>query len=73
MFYLSMHSTHFIYRALAGMRNNCLLINLVRSLFYDAKCRRKERNVLLSSVHTQHILFMISSKGSFMCTIPQTG
>ena len=58
MFYLIMHSTHF-YLRLYGVRN-------IVKHHSDTK---KEGNPLLS---LHELLFPISSKGSFICTIPQT-
>ena len=57
MFYLTMHSTHF-YLRLYGVRH------IVKDHFDSEK-----RNLLLP----HGLLFPISSKGSFICTIPQTG
>ena len=58
MFYLTTHSTHFIFQ-LYG------IIHMVKD-HLDS-----ERGNLLSPLHG--LLFPISSKGSFICTIPQTG
>ena len=57
MFYLTMHSTHFILR-LYG----------VGHMVKDHS--DSERGNLLP---THGLLFPINSKGSFICTIPQTG
>ena len=90
MFYLTTHSTHFIYGYMAS--NIWLRTILI--------VRRKERNVLFNDAlntfylrlygvrhmvkdHSDSekgnplpphmLLFLINSKGSFICTIPQTG
>ena len=57
VFYLTTHSTHFIYSYMASdiWLRTILIV-------------RKE-NLLLP----HGLLFPISSKGSFICTIPQTG
>ena len=57
MFYLMMHSTHFIY-GLYG----------VRHMIKDHSDSEK-RNPL----PPHRLLLSINSKGSFICTIPQTG
>ena len=57
MFYLTMHSTHFIYGYMS-----------VRHMVKDHSDSEKGNPL------TPHrLLFPISSKGSFICTIPQTG
>ena len=56
MFYLMMHSTHFIYRYMGS--------DMVKD-HSDS-----ERGNLLPP---HRLLFPINSKGSFICTIPQTG
>ena len=56
MFYLTMHSTHFIYGYMAS--------HMVKNP------SDSERGNLLPP-HLLH--FLISSKGSFICIIPQTG
>ena len=56
IFYLTMHSTHFIYGYMAS--------DIWERTFYS------ERGNPLSP---HGLLFPISSKGSFICTIPQTG
>ena len=55
MFYLMMHSTHFIYD-------------------YTAKAVKDHSDSEKGNPLPPHgLLFPISSKGSFICTIPQTG
>ena len=56
MFYLTTHSTHFIYGYMVG--------HMVKD-HSDS-----ERGNLLPP---HGLLFPINSKGSFICTIPQTG
>ena len=58
MFYLMMHSTHFIYGYMAS------------DIIMVKDCSDSERGNPLPP-HGLH--FPISSKGSFICTIPQTG
>ena len=57
MFYLTTHSTHFIY----GYMASDIWLRTVLIVRKETRCR--------------HIgcLFLINSKGSFICTIPQTG
>ena len=57
MFYLTTHSTHFIYSYIS-----------VRHMVKDHS--DSERGIPLSP---QGLLFSMNSKGSFICTIPQTG
>ena len=53
MFYLTMHSTHFIY----GYMASYIWLRTILIVRKETRCR--------------HI--SINSKGSFICTIPQTG
>ena len=57
MFYLTTHSTHFIY-GLYGVRH------MVKD---HSGCEKG------SPLPPHRLLFPINSKGSFICTIPQTG
>ena len=78
MFYLTTHSTHFIYGYM-GERERNVLFNDALNTFYlwlygirhmvkDHSDR--ERGNLLP----QHgLLFSVNSKGYFICTIPHTG
>ena len=59
MFYLTMHSTHFIYGYIA------------LDIWYRTTNSGSRKGDLLLSLHG--LLFPISSKGSVICTIPQTG
>ena len=54
MFYLTMHSTHFIYGYMASVKDHS----------------DSERG---NPLPPHGLLFPINSKGSFICTIPQTG
>ena len=57
MFYLTTHSTHFIYGY------------MVKDIMVKDHSDSERGNPLSS----HGLLFPISSKGSFICTIPQTG
>ena len=57
MFYLTMHSTHFIYGYMAS----------------DKWLRNISDNEKGNPLPPHRLLFLINSKGSFICTIPQTG
>ena len=77
MFYLTMHSTHFIYGYMARERN--VLFNDALNTFYlrlygvthmvKDHLDTEEGNPL----PPHRLLLSINSKGSFICTIPQTG
>ena len=82
MFYLTTHSTHFIYGYMAsgiGRKEGNVLFNDALNTFclwlYGVRYMVKNHsdsergNPLLP----HGLLFPISSKGSFICTIPQTG
>ena len=93
MFYLTTHSTHFIYGYMASDI-------WLRTILIVRKERERERNVLVNDAlntfylrlygvrhmvkdHSDsekenplpphRLLLSINSKGSFICTIPQTG
>ena len=78
MFYLTTHSTHFIYVYMEGMKEGNVLFNDALNTFlrlYGVRHIVKdhsdsERGNLLPP---HRLLFPISSKGSFICIIPQTG
>ena len=57
MFYLTTHSTHFIYGYMAS------------NIWLDYHSDSDKGNPL----PPHRLLFPINSKGSFICTIPQTG
>ena len=57
MFYLTTHSTHFIYGYMA-----------IRHMVKDHSVSKKG-----NPLPPHRLLFPINSKGSFICTIPQTG
>ena len=73
MFYLTTHSTHFIYSYIERERN--VLFNDALNTFYGVRHMVKDHsdsekgNPLLP----HRLLFPISSKGSFICIVPQTG
>ena len=77
MFYLTTHSTHFIYGYMGRERNvlfndalNTFYLRLygVRHMVKDHSDSEKG-----NPLPPHRLLFPISSKGSFICTIPQTG
>ena len=78
MFYLTTHSTHFIYCYMASKEGHVLFNDAhitfylrlygVRHMVKDHS--DSERGNLLPP---HRLFFPISSKGSFICTIPQTG
>ena len=57
MFYLTMHSTHFIYGYMAS----------------EIKVKDHSDSEKGNPLPPHRLLFPINSKGSFICTIPQTG
>ena len=57
LFYLTMHSTHFIYGYMAS--------DIMVKDHFDSEKRNQ--------LQPHKLLLMINSKGSFICTIPQTG
>ena len=57
MFYLTTHSTHFIYGYMAS------------DIIVEDHSDSEKENPL----PPHKLLFLINSKGSFICTIPQTG
>ena len=57
MFYLTTHSTHFIYGYMAS----------------DIWVKDHSDSEKGSPLPPHRLLFPINSKGSFICTIPQTG
>ena len=61
MFYLMTHSTHFIY----GYMTSDIILNFMVKNLTDSE----RGNPLLP----HRLLFLISSKGSFICITPQTG
>ena len=82
MFYLTTHSTHFIYSYMAsdtGERERNVLFNDTLNTFYlrlygvrhmvTDHSDSEKGNPLLP----HRLLLSINSKGSFICTIPQTG
>ena len=81
MFYLAMHSTHFIYGYMASdiWKEGNVLFNDALNTFY-LRLYGVGHMVTVQSdsergnpLPPHGLLFMISSKGSFICIIPQTG
>ena len=79
-FYLTTHSTHFIYVYMEeGRKEGNVLFNDALNTFYlrlygvghMAKDHSNSERGNMLSPHG--LLFPISSKGYFICTIPQTG
>ena len=75
MFYLTTHSTHFIYDYMEG---NVLFNDALNTFYlrlYDVRHMVKNHSDWeRGNPLTPHrLLFPISSKGSFICIIPQTG
>ena len=82
MFYLTMHSTHFIYslwRRTYGRKEGNVLFNDALNTFYLQLCGvghmvKDHSDSEKGKPLPPHRLFLsINSKGSFICTIPQTG
>ena len=77
MFYLTTHSTHFIYGYMERERN--VLFNDALNTFYlRLYCVRHMVKDHSDSekgnpLPPHRLLLSINSKGSFICTIPQTG
>ena len=77
MFYLAIHSAHFIYSYMERERN--VLFNDALNTFYLRLygVRHMVKNHSDSEkgnpLPPHRLLFPINSKGSFICTIPQTG
>ena len=74
MFYLTTHSTHFIY----GYMASDLFLNEAKTL--NRRTERKEGRkemfyltVIWRQTYGRGLLLPIISKGSFICTIPQIG
>ena len=76
MLYLTTHATHFIYGYMEGKKEGNALFNDALNTFYlqlygvghmVKDHSDSERGNPLP------LLFLINSKGSFICTIPQTG
>ena len=76
MFYLTTHSTHFIYGYM-GERN--VLFNDALNTFYlrlygvRHMVKDHSDSERGNPLPPHRLLFPINSKGSFICTIPQTG
>ena len=82
MFYLSMYSTHFIYCYMASdiwKKEGNVLFNDTLNTFYlrlygvGHMVKGHSDSERGNPLPPHGLLFPISSKGSFICTIPQTG
>ena len=85
MFYLMTHSTHFIYGYMASdiWLRTILIVRKEREMFYLMTHSTHFNYGYMASDHSDsekgnplpphRLLFPINSKGSFICTIPQTG
>ena len=77
MFYLTTHSTHFIYGYMERERN--VLFNDALNTFYlwlygvRHMVKDHSDSEIGNPLPPHRLLFPITSKGSFICTIPQTG
>ena len=77
MFYLTTHSTHFIYGYMERERN--VLFNDALNRFYlrlygvEHMVKDHSDSEKGNPLPPHGLLFPISSKGSFICIIPQTG
>ena len=75
--YLMMHSTHFIYGYMAS--DIWYLFNNALNTFYlwlygvGHMVKNHSDSEIGNLLPLNGLLFLISSKGSFICTIPQTG
>ena len=77
MFYLTMHSTHFIYGYMASGKHKKETFQLMTHsthLLYGYMMLDHSDSEGGNPVLPSHgLLFLISSKGSFICTTSQTG
>ena len=80
MFYLTTHSTHFIYGYMAsGRKEGNVLFNDALNTFYlrlygvRHMVKDHSDSERGNPLPPHELLLPISSKGSFICTIPQTG
>ena len=83
MFYLKTHSTHFIYRLYGvrhmGERERNVLFNDALNTFYlrlygvRHMVKDHSDSERGNPLPAHRLLLSINSKGSFICTIPQTG
>ena len=75
MFYLMTHSTHFIYGRKEGnvFFNNALNTFYLRLYGVRHMVKDHSDSEKGNPLPTHRLLFPINSKGSFICTIPQTG
>ena len=78
MFYLKMYSTHFIYGYMGERERNVLFNDTLNTFYlrlYGIRHMVKDHSDSEkgSPLLPHRLLFSISSKGSFICTILQTG
>ena len=79
MLYLTMHSTHFIYGYMEGRKEGDALFNDALNTFYlrlygiRYMVKDHSDSERGNPLPPHRLLFLINSKGSFICTIPQTG
>ena len=83
MFYLTTHSTHFIYGYMASVNNkgkegNVIFNDALNTFYlrlYGIRHMVKDHSDSErgNPLPPHRLLFPISSKGSFICIIPQTG
>ena len=78
MFYLTTHSTHFIYSYMEGRKGNVLFNDALNTFYlqlYGVRHMVKDHSDSEKGnpLPPNGLLFLISSKGSFICTNPQTG
>ena len=79
MFYLTTHSTHFIYGYMEGRKEGNVLFNDALNTFYLRlygvihMVKDHSESERGNALPPHGLLFLINSKGSFLCIIPQTG
>ena len=79
MFYLTMHSTHFMYGYMEGRKEMFYLTTHSTHFIYgymvsDIYMVKDNSDSKRGNPLPPHgLLFSINNKGSFICTIPQTG
>ena len=78
MFYLTTHSTHFIYGNMGERERNVLFNDALNTFYlrlYGVRHMVKDHSDSEKGnpLPPHRLLFTINSRGSFICTIPQTG
>ena len=78
MFYLTTHSTHFIYGYMGERERNVLFNDALNTFYlrlYGVRHMVKDHSdgEKGNPLPPHRLLLSIYSKGSFICTIPQTG